>query len=71
MIKPSEIYSEAVKRLPASDIDHHSSDLYIRVTPESKKLVQEFQYPHLVTTFIDNIEGVPWFDFPFCYPYAE
>ena len=66
-LTPATIYAAALETLPACDIDHHASDLYLRVTPESKRLLSRFQYRHLVTTFIDNIEHVRWYDLPFCY----
>lgn len=64
---PSTIYAEAVKKLPKSDIDHYASDLYLRVTPDSQRLVNRFKYRHMVTTFVDNIDHVLWYDLPFCY----
>lgn len=66
-LTPANIYAEAAKALPAADIDHHGSDLYIKVTPASQALLNRFQYRHLVTTFIDNIDHVLWYDLPFCY----
>lgn len=64
IITPAEIYRTAIETLPAADIDRHYSDLYLRVTPASKELVKRFQFPNLVTTFIDNIDHVLWFEFP-------
>ena len=66
-LTPATIHAAAVATLPACDIDHHASDLYIKVTPESRELIKRFQYSHMVTTFIDNIDHVPWYDLPFCY----
>lgn len=66
-LTPATIHAAAAAALPACDIDHHASDLYIRVTPESRKLIDRFQYSHMVTTFIDNIDHVRWYDLPFCY----
>lgn len=67
LIAPSDIHAEAVRLLPPQDIDHHASDLYIRVTPASKALIARFQYNKLVKTFRDCIEGDIWYDLPFCY----
>lgn len=66
-LTPSTIYAAAVATLPSRDIDHHGSDLYIRVTPESKAFLSRFQYRRLVTTFVDNIDNDLWYDLPFCY----
>lgn len=68
MLTPSTVYAAAVERLPACDIDHYCSDLYLRVTPASEQLRNRYQYPRQVTIFTDAIEGVPWYEFPFCYP---
>ena len=40
------IYQEALKRIPENDIDHHASDLYLRKTPETEKLIQEYKYKY-------------------------
>ena len=66
-LTPATIYAVAVEALPACDIDHHASDLYIRVTPDSKALLNRFQYRHMVKTFVDNIDRALWYDLPFCY----
>lgn len=67
MLTPATIYAEAVRVLPPQDIDHHASDLYLRVTPQSRELIARFQFSHMVKTFIDNIDHAQWFDLPFCY----
>ena len=61
------IYQEALKRIPENDIDHYASDLYLRKTPETEKLIQEYKYKNLVSTFVDNIDHVVWYDIPFAY----
>lgn len=66
-IKPSEIHETAAAILPPEDIDHHASDLYIRVTPQSQALIQRLEPKSLISTFIDNIERVRWYELPFCY----
>ena len=68
MLTPSTLYAAAVDLLPACDIDHHCSYLYIRVTKASEQLRNRYQYSRMVTVFRDAIEGVPWYKFPFCYP---
>lgn len=61
------IYEAALKALPPEDIDHHETDLYLRVSKASKRLVSEYAYRQNVTTFKDNIEGRLWYDIPFAY----
>lgn len=67
----SDIYEEAKKRMPAEDISHWCSDLYLRKTPVSDKLVNEYDWKSLVSTFVDNIDHVLWYDIPFAYPYGR
>lgn len=55
-LTPATIHAAAVAALPASDIDHYASDLYIKVTPASQQLLNRFQYRHMVKTFVDNID---------------
>ena len=68
------IYEQAVATLPADHIDHHNygSDLYIKKTPESAKLIAEYEFKENVTTFRSQIDGCIWYDIPFAYtPYWE
>ena len=67
----STIYDAAVASLPACDIDHHYSDLYIKVTPAAVELVRRLDNVALVPTFRDA-DGVAWFELPFCFaPYWD
>ena len=45
------IYEEARKL--GVEIDHHESDLYIPVTPETMKLVARYKFRCNVTTFVE------------------
>lgn len=68
-ITPGEIYALAVATLPAADIDHHNSDLYIKKTPAAVALVARLENKALLSTFRDP-DGVVWYDLPFCFaPY--
>jgi hypothetical protein len=52
------------------ELDHHESDLYARVTPESRAIVEAYEFRNNVTTFRSQIDGTPWYDVPFAYdPY--
>lgn len=59
------IYDEVIKQ----KIEHssHSSDLYIPVNDETKKLVSQYEHKGNVTIFSSAIDGKPWFDIPFAY----
>ena len=61
------IYEEAVKAMKPEDIANWQTDLYLRVTPESKRLVEDYDYKNIVETFIDNIDHEVWYDIPFAY----
>lgn len=66
------IYQKAVEALPAEDIDHHESDLYIRKTPASVKLLSEYEYKNNIFWFRDAIDNVIWYEIPFAYdPFWE
>lgn len=49
------------------DIDHHESDLYLRVNDISRDIVARMENKSLVSTFTDNIEGKLWYELPFLY----
>lgn len=67
------IYEEAKKVMKPEQIDHHESDLYLMVTKESRKLVNDYEFKFNVTTFVSAIAPhVLWYDIPFAYtPYWE
>ena len=67
IITPGEIHAALKAVTTPADIDHHYSDLYVRVTPATCEVMKKFQYSNMVTTFIDNIDHVLWYDIPFCY----
>ena len=69
-VNPGNICELAMKILPKEDIDHHESDLYIRKTPESTKLINKMEHKAcgLLTTFRSNIAPHDiWYELPFCY----
>lgn len=61
------IYQKAVETLPAQDIDHHESDLYLRKTSESEQLIAEYKFRSNVTVFRDAIGNALWYEVPFAY----
>lgn len=61
--------AELRKELPADEIDHHNSDLYVKATPKAKEIFKKYgvhNHP-LVSTFIDQVTHTRWFDLPFAY----
>lgn len=67
-VEPGNIHSVCYTFLPKKDIswDEYSSDLYVRVTEESKKIIEALQPKSLLSTFTHNIEHDKWYDLPFC-----
>ncbi len=63
----SDLKKKAMETLPKSDIDSHDSDLYIKKTPESTKLLENMKDKDsgLLTTFKDQQTGETWYDVPF------
>lgn len=52
--------------------DNHESDLYIPLTEETVKLVNEYGLGGICARFKSNIDGKMWFDLPFQYaPFWE
>ena len=57
----------ALAQMKPEDIDHHESDLYLRVNNISKNLVAKYDFKSNVEVFIDQIDHVPWYDIPFAW----
>lgn len=53
--------------IPPEHIDHHATDLYLKVTPVTTEIINNYQYKNLVTKFIDNINHELWYEIPFAY----
>lgn len=66
------IYQKAKAILPGNHISNHESDLYLKVTSESQKLIDEYEHKEGVRQFTNQKDAKPWFDIPFAYdPYWE
>lgn len=62
-----DIYTAALRVLPASDIDHHETDLYLKVSEKSAALVAAYDFQGNVERFVSPLDGCAWFDVPFAY----
>ena len=60
-IQPGDIHAIAAQELPAEDIDHHESDLYIKFSAKSSALIDRLACKSLLTTFRSNIDGSLWY----------
>lgn len=53
-------------------IDHHESDLYAKVTPESTAIVADYKWKTNTRTFVSQTDNALWYEIPFAYqPYWE
>lgn len=50
------IYEKALQVMKQEDIDHHETDLYLKVNEISTALINEYDFKINVETFISNIE---------------
>lgn len=57
---------EALKATGAP-MDSHESDLYVKKTPETEKIIKTYKYRDNVTTFSNQLNGGIWYDVPFAY----
>ena len=62
------IYEELCKVMGTKEMDHWGSTLYVKVTPESKRIVNRYRFKSQVSEFIDNIDHEPWYEIPFAFP---
>lgn len=67
-VEPGNIHLICYTFLPKADIswDEYSSDLYVRVTEESDRIMDELKPNALLETFVSNIDHKLWYDLPFC-----
>lgn len=73
MYKPHELYEALVSAMPADQIDHQYSDLLVKATNTSLKIIHDFGVNHcMYEMFRDQITGTEWIDLYFQYtPYWE
>ena len=62
-----DIYKKAVESMQGNEIDHYQSDLYLKVTPVSQELVNNFEFKGNVKRFYSRVDNSSWFDIPFAY----
>ena len=69
MMTAKEIYDAMVEALPPEYIHHHETDLFVYITPESSKIIQQSGLikGHGYTVFRDQISGALSYDIAFAY----
>ncbi|PGK51929.1 hypothetical protein CN918_29495 [Priestia megaterium] len=50
-----------------SEVDTHSSDLYVLKNDISTAFIENYEFKNNVTTFKSQIDGLIWYDIPFGY----
>ena len=71
---PSDLYDALIDATTPAERDHHASDLYIKVTPATARIIDRYAYRHQVETFRDQTDPrrALWYDVPFAYlPYWQ
>ena len=66
-ITGTEVLVYARELMAENEIDHHESDLYLKVNEASTAIRDNYENNWMVTTFVDNIDHERWYEFPFCY----
>ncbi len=67
-IRPSNVHEWAKKNMAKDEVDTYRSDLYVKVTPVSTKMIEtkwdtKYSRPK---QFTSQIDGERWFEFPMC-----
>lgn len=71
MITVGEIYKKICEVTTEEERGHWCSDLYCKITPETKEIINQYEFKCNVQTFTDQITHTPWYDIPFVYPYRD
>lgn len=61
-------FAQEIKQvLKPEDIDTYESDLYVRVSPEARRLLRKYNMLNnpMLSTFVDEIDHDRWYDIPF------
>ena len=67
-ISPAEAYEIAAANMDPEHIDHHATDLYLKVNSTSSLIVGALDNRALLNVFRSNIEPRElWYELPFCY----
>lgn len=66
-ITPGEVWEIASANMEPENIDHHASDLYLKVNDVSRVIIGALDNTALLSTFTSWIDGARWYELPFCY----
>jgi len=65
MVESDDIYQQLMDA--GVELDHHESDLYAKVTPESTAIIKNYRMKDNVTVFTNKKDNKPWYDIPFAF----
>lgn len=71
---PGELYNTMLNATTPAERDHHVSDLYIKVTPATMRIIDRYEFSSQVSSFRDQTDPLRalWYDIPFAYlPYWQ
>lgn len=66
-ITPGEVWEIASANMEPEHIDHHETDLYLRISDVSRVIIGALNNTALLSTFTSWIDGTRWYELPFCY----
>lgn len=66
-ITPGEVWEIASANMEPEHIDHHETDLYLRINDVSRVIIGAMNNTALLSTFTSWIDGTRWYELPFCY----
>ena len=66
-ITPGEVYEIASANMDPEHIDHHASDLYLKVNSTSSLIIGALDNRALLSVFRSQIDNKLWYELPFCY----
>lgn len=71
---PGELYDAMLNATTPAERDHHGSDLYIKATPVTMRIVDRYVFSSQVSSFRDQTDPrrALWYNIPFAYlPYWQ
>jgi len=66
IIKSNISIFQKVKKL-GIDFDNYYSDLYLFVNDDTTKIIDNYEFKSIVTTFKSAVDGIPMYEVPFAY----
>lgn len=71
---PGELYNAIIEATTPAERDHHASDLYVKATPTTKRIINRYKFNNQVSSFRDQTDPrrALWYEIPFAYlPYWQ